>query len=223
MSDDVLYDKKYNCPLCKVVFYSKKTRPSRLKVVKQDDDFNKKYEGVNPNYYLVNVCPACGYAYTDNFSNLKPDKAEVIKSNITEKWNKRDFSGIRDWNMALECFKLGYLCGRLKEENPNVLAGLLLHIAWLYREAEDEENEQRFLKSARDYYLEVYEKDTSGQVNLARLLYLLGELEKRLGNEKKAVNWFSRIVNDKKINDAGIIRMARDRWQDLRSKKREES
>ncbi|UMZ74103.1 DUF2225 domain-containing protein [Natranaerofaba carboxydovora] len=219
MENEVLYDKKYTCPLCESKFTTKKTRPSRLKVIRQDEDFYKQYEGVNPNYYLVNICPSCGYAFTDNFGKLTPEKVEIIKTNVTDKWTERDFGVIRDWNMALESFKLGFLCGKLKEENLNVLAGLLLHIAWLYREAEDEQNELRFIENARDFYLEVYEKDTSGDINLARLLYLLGELEKRLGNEKKAVTWFSRIVNDKKISDAGIIRMARDRWQELRAKK----
>lgn len=223
MVDEILYDKNYTCALCKVKFTTKKARQGRLKILRQEEDFYKEYKKINPNYYLVNICPECGYAFTDNFSELKPDKIDIIKENVTDKWNKRDFGGIRDWHMAVEALKLGFLCGRLKEEDLNVLAGILLHIAWLYREAEDKENEKRFLENARDYYLNVYQNDISGNINLARLLYLLGELEKRIGNEKEAVNWFSRIVNDKKIMDAGIIRMARERWQELRAKKREGS
>ena len=218
MVAEILYDKTYKCPLCTIKFSTKKARQGRLKVVKQDKDFCKHYESVNPNYYLVNVCPSCGYAFTDNFEQLTPAKKEVIKERISEKWSERDFGGIRDWNMALESMKLGFLCGRLKEENKNVLAGLVLHIAWIYRKAGYEKEEKRFLQNAKKLYLEVYEKDTSAEVNVARLLYLLGELERRLGNEKVAVNWFSRIVSDKKIKDPGIIKMARESWQDLRAK-----
>ena len=43
-----------------------------------------------------------------------------------------------------------------------------------------------------------------------------GDLNRRLGNDREAILYFARIINDKSINDAGIIRMARERWQDMR-------
>ena len=50
-----------------------------------------------------------------------------------------------------------------------------------------------------------------------KLMFLIGELYRRLGEAKTAVKWFSRVVNDKKIVDAAMIRASRDMWQQVRN------
>ncbi|MNL78852.1 hypothetical protein D3C87_2053350 [compost metagenome] len=49
-------------------------------------------------------------------------------------------------------------------------------------------------------------------VNNAKLMYLMGELNRRLSRYNEAVKWFSRIINDRKIMDAGMIRASREQW-----------
>ncbi|MNP78330.1 hypothetical protein D3C76_1759170 [compost metagenome] len=50
----------------------------------------------------------------------------------------------------------------------------------------------------------------------ARLMYLIGELHRRTGNNNDAVKWFSRVINDKRIMDAAMIRACREQWALLR-------
>ncbi|MNW08672.1 hypothetical protein D3C71_2055000 [compost metagenome] len=47
-------------------------------------------------------------------------------------------------------------------------------------------------------------------------MFLIGELNRRTGQFNEAVKWFSRIVNDRKIMDAGMIRAAREQWGVIR-------
>ena len=44
----------------------------------------------------------------------------------------------------------------------------------------------------------------------------LGELHRRLGQYHEAVRWFGRVINDKKIVDASMIRASREMWQMIR-------
>jgi hypothetical protein len=64
-------------------------------------------------------------------------------------------------------------------------------------------------------YIGVFEKE-GGDLNNARLMYLIGELNRRLKHYNEAVKWFSRIINDKRIMDAGIIKASRDMWAVMR-------
>ncbi|MNF06766.1 hypothetical protein D3C80_2067870 [compost metagenome] len=47
-------------------------------------------------------------------------------------------------------------------------------------------------------------------------MYLIGELNRRIGEFSNAVKWFSRLINDQRIMDAAMIRAAREQWTLLR-------
>jgi len=91
----------------------------------------------------------------------------------------------------------------------------LQHIAWLYRYQGISDQEQRFLNFSLESYIRVYELDGVG-ANNARLLYLIGELYRRVGNNNEAVKWFSRVINDKNIMDSAMIHASREQWKILR-------
>jgi uncharacterized protein (DUF2225 family) len=85
----------------------------------------------------------------------------------------------------------------------------------MYRVKGDTEQEKRFLEFALESYTRVFEREP-GEVSNARLMYLLGELNRRLKNYNVAVKWFARVVNDKSILDSGMIRACRDMWAETR-------
>ncbi len=76
-------------------------------------------------------------------------------------------------------------------------------------------DEKRFLRFALQAYIRVYEVE-GVELNNAKLMYLIGELNRRIGEWNDAVRWFSRVVNDKKIVDAAMIRASREQWQLIR-------
>lgn len=207
-----LYDITVTCNFCTNAYKTMKVRPSFKKAIKTDTDFCMHFKEINPDYYVVRICPFCGYAHTENFTDKwTTAQREIFYEKVSKNWSMRDYCGERSWDDALQCYKLALLSAQIKGEKARVVAGLLHHLAWLYRYTGDKEQETRFLTFALDAYENVFE--TEGMdLNNARLMYLMGELSRRLHRFQDAVKWFSRVINDRKIMDAGMIRASREQW-----------
>ncbi len=115
----------------------------------------------------------------------------------------------------METYKLALICAQTIGETDRIIASLLHHIAWLYRYKNNVEQEKRFLEYSLEAYIRVYEKEGVGGSD-ARLMYLIGELNRRIGKYNDAVKWFGRVINDKRIMDAAMIRASREQWALLR-------
>ncbi|WP_338552670.1 DUF2225 domain-containing protein [Paenibacillus sp. KS-LC4] len=212
-----LYETKVQCICCETSFLTSRVRPSFKRAVKSDTDFCGYYKAdINPDYYVVRVCPTCGYASTENGTERLSDKQKMsYYENIGSRWAVREFSGERTLQEAMAAYKLALLSAQSVGESQRVIAGILHHIAWLYRYESNHAEEQRFLRFALQAYLRVFEGE-GAELNGAKLMYLIGELNRRIGERAEAVRWFSRIVNDKRIMDAAMIRASREQWQLIR-------
>jgi uncharacterized protein (DUF2225 family) len=207
-----LFQVNIKCLNCENSFKTSRVRPSFKKPYAKDSDFCGHYKNANPEYYVVRVCPICGFATTEHMEEkLTNAQKAVFKEKIGAQWSMRDYSGERTWEDTLQTLKLGLLCCQIKDEKPRVIAGVLHHIAWLYREKADQANEFRFLKFALDAYILVFETEAM-DLNNARLMYLIGDLHRRLGEYHDAIRWFARVVNDKRIMDASMIKACREQW-----------
>lgn len=207
-----LYKVKVTCINCENEYKSPKVRPSFRVPYKKDTDFCGHYKNINPDYYVVRVCPYCGFSATENFEErITDEQRRTFYEKIGSNWNMRDLSGERTWEEALQTYQLALLCGQIKNEKPRVIAGILHHIAWMYRWKGDQEMEKRFLQFSLDAYIEVFETELN-EVSNARLMYMIGELSRRLKHYSEAVRWFSRVINDQRIMDAGMIKACRDQW-----------
>ncbi|MBB6632802.1 DUF2225 domain-containing protein [Cohnella thailandensis] len=213
---DPLYASKITCSCCEATFQTSRVRPSFKKALRTDTDFCCYFGEVNPDYYVVRICPYCGFASTENF---KPKLLEREKRAYLDKigthWVRRDYGGQRTAEVALETYKLALLTAQTVKESDRIIAGLLHHIAWLYRYDGNKAMEDKFLGFALEAYVDVYKSETISYNN-ARLLYLIGELYRRLGNYNEAVRWFSRVIHDKRITDSSMIRASREQWMVIR-------
>lgn len=209
---DPLFQVKVECLCCEQSFQTSRVRPSFKRPSKRDTDFCAYYKEVNPEYYVVRVCPYCGFSSTENFTESMTElQKKAIYEKVSQQWAFRDFGGERNWDEAMQTYKLALICAQVKQESERVISGILHHIAWLYRYQGDEKQEKRFLEYALNSYIRVYEVE-GVDLNNARLMYLIGELNRRLRHYHEAVRWFARVVNDKKIMDAGMIRACREQW-----------
>lgn len=210
-----LYQVSVECMQCEATFATSRVRPSFKKGSGRDADFCLHYKdpAVNPDFYVVRVCPYCGFATTENFSNrMTVKQKENFRAAVASKWAYTAYGGERTLEDALKAYKLALLTAQIKEEKMRVVAGILHHIAWLYRFKQDAEQENKFLQFALDAYIQVYEVE-GVDLNNARLMYLIGEINRRLRNYAEAIRWFSRVVNDKKLMDASMIQASREQWQ----------
>ncbi len=215
---DPLYTTHVRCACCETPFTTSRMRSSFKKSIHMDSDFCSYYkDDNNPDYYVVRVCPYCGFASTENSTSALTEGQKMsYLAKLGANWSPRDYSGKRTRQQAMECYKLALLCAQAIGDKERIISGLLQHIAWLYRYTGEKELEQRFLRFALDSYIAVYENET-GSLNNAKLMYLIGELHRRLDNPAEAVKWFSRVIHNKSITDGAMIQRSRQQWQLLRS------
>ena len=176
------------------------------RVIDTDTDFAPTYSEINHNplYYLINVCPFCGYSYNEKFTNRFPFKAkEQISENITRQWNQTNMYGQeRTSSIAIASYKLALLSATSKQETSLVIGGICLRLAWLYRMDKNREQEHRFMRYALAEYKKAQTKfevlDSS--MSEIKLMYLLGELQRRLGNADVAISYFKTVVKYKDMS-----------------------
>ncbi|MFJ8263320.1 DUF2225 domain-containing protein [Rummeliibacillus sp. NPDC094406] len=218
------YEKQIECIHCKNKFKSMKVRTNFVKIKESDSDFRPIYENdVNPLLYNVFVCEHCGFSFTEDFTKyFAPGVKEVIDENITSHWIPHSFSGERTISGALQAYKLALVCGDLKKEKHIALAGLALRTAWLYRAIGNEEQEKRFMKISREQYIDAYSTEDYADTSMSeiRVIYLIAELSRRLGDREQAIRYFSRVIEKQgSSNETKIIEMAKDQWQEMRAEK----
>lgn len=211
-----LFQIKVKCHCCESSFQTSRVRPSLKRAIRSDSDFCSYFKEVNPDFYVVRVCPYCGFASTENFNEHLPDKLrKTFFDQVGSKWQHKDYGGERTEEEAMECYKLSLLSAQITGEKDRVIAGLLHHIAWLFRYKGDIDQENRFLGYALNAYISVFQTERESLSN-ARLMFLIGDLHRRLGNFNDAVKWFGRVIHDRSITDAAMIRSSREQWQNIR-------
>lgn len=216
-----LFDKTIDCPSCSLSFTTKKVRISKLRLLKRDEDFLNYYNDINPINYTVFVCPNCGYAATDiKFDNISIEGIKIIKNNISTRWIKRDFGGIRDTDDAIETYKLALLQGTMLGFKKLELANICLNIGWLYRIKEDKIEEIRFLTLAREQFVEAYNNESLKGSNMddSKITYLIAELSRRVNEKEESLSWFNICLGlpETKSNPA-LDNMAREQWRLVRA------
>lgn len=207
MTTEYLYDKNLTCPVCGNKFTSKKVKSKYIKVKKRDSDFRAEYEFDNPTFYGVDVCPECGHArFESDFNDLTEASIQQIKENISKKWKKKDYCGERSVNDAAEVHKLALLNYNVTHYKLSAIAKVCLRLSWFYRGLESGLDE-RFSDYARQNYEQAYVNEDLDQNPKEELtiLYLLGELSRRAGKYKAAMDWFSLGLRSPVINDEKFL------------------
>lgn len=211
--DDILYDKRYECLACETEFTTKKIRSSKVRTISRDSDLCSYFEGVNPYYYESNVCPQCGFAFTDSFSPLRANQKELIYADYTKRYLPQgapNLCGVRNENEAIISFKLALGAGFTKGEQPRILAGICMRLAWLHRIAKNTTEELEFLEAANRFFHVAYETQQDS-LNDAQFLHMLGDTSLRLGKLDQARQWFSQLFTPAHARYAHI-EFARDAW-----------
>lgn len=215
------YDKEIKCINCKKSFKTTKVRKSSTKLTTTDSDFKPNYSDVNLLCYHVFVCEFCGLSFTKDFSTyFPPNTQEALQKRICAHWIPHSFNGERNLDQAIQSYQLAIICGEIKKEKHVVLAGLALKTAWLYREQCKKDWELRFLESARDKYIECYLIGDYHGTSMTefKVLYLIGELSRRIGDLNTATKYFSRIIEQQRTStEHRIIQLTKEIWQEMRN------
>jgi len=214
MTTGLFYDKEIQCLLCDEKFTIKKIRQSKLAISKRDTDFCNYFTNEeNPYFYEIWVCPHCGFSFNANFKTMKPAQKEVVYKEYTKRIGKIKLEEKRTLEDALQAYKLALLCGSIGEQDKTTIAGIILRIAWLYRFQGNPEEEQKYLAKAAKTFQEIFENEdlSNNPLGENKIIYLLGELNGRLGNLLEARRWFNILLSKRNV-EPSLKNLARDQW-----------
>lgn len=213
------------CPVCEKKMRVVKTR-SRIQVLKRDDDACTHYDNFSPYYYTVWVCENCGFAADEStFTTKIPNRHLNILRNVLLTRNiKIPFTAERTIENAATSFLLALKYQELIRGKASKKAKYAHQLAWIYRMAEDKEREREFLQRAVEYYEEALSTEHFPIDALTdnAVIYLIAAIYRRLGEDKKATPYLSRLISDQSIRqtEPRVYDKARDLWGDMRAAKR---
>lgn len=192
-----LFFKEITCPVCDNIFMTLAVKVNAPRVISRDSDFFIRYSIENPYIYEVWICPHCGYsALKVDFENIREYQIKLVKDKITPKWVDREYQIPFNEKVAIERYKLALLNSLVIESKPSTKAMLCLKIAWMYRLLLDETNEKSYLSQALVAFNDTYINEKLPVYGLDRfsIMFLIGEINRRIGEEETALRWFSEVI-----------------------------
>lgn len=216
--EQIIFDGKITCPVCEREFKTKSIKSGRLKLVRTDSDLRPIYDLFDPALYDVIVCNSCGYAALKKiFHDILPIRKNLIKEKISRQFVGRDYPEIYTYDIAIERYKLALYDSIVIESKDSEKAYMCLKIAWLYRgyyesldntsENEDKiaqlkAEETTFITHAVDGFNKTYQREKFPAMDLSELtvVYLLGELSRRIGRLEEASKWISMVIISKEAS-----------------------
>ncbi|WP_027623705.1 DUF2225 domain-containing protein [Clostridium lundense] len=227
-----IYDKEVICPVCQNTFKARALKSSHYRMEKKDTDFFIRYLSENPYFYDVWLCNKCGYASMKiDFEKIRDHQIELVKQKITPRWHGKIYPEVYDVDIAIERYKLALLNYTIMEAKSSKKAMTCLKIAWMYRILNDAQEELLFLKEALEGFNDAYYNEGFPiyGMNSFALMYLIGELNRRTGDNEKALLWFGQVITAPAVSPK-LKDLARDQkdlikeeQQLLEKKKQEES
>ncbi len=153
--EDVLYDKRYTCPVCDISFTSKTVRAGKIKLIGKDTDLRAVYEIADPHKYDVIACENCGYSAVGRyFGKLSTRQMKDIKDQVGT--NFRGISNDKElfsYDDAILRYKLALVCSIVKHAKNSEKGYTSLKMAWVLR------GKRLTLKPGDTTILQLYEEE----------------------------------------------------------------
>jgi uncharacterized protein (DUF2225 family) len=132
---ELLYDRKYTCPVCGKEFASKAVRTGKALPDGMDFDLRQRFVNLDPIKYYVLECPKCGYADMEStFEKVNRFELEELRKNKAVKSLAANLPyGIRDHAEALMHYKSAMRCDLVRKAKYGKRGYTALHTAWLLR------------------------------------------------------------------------------------------
>lgn len=215
------------CPVC-----GEKTRviKTRSKLMRQsiDPDFCVHYKDFNPYFYTIWFCEHCGFAAEERtFLAPMPQRhKQTIQEFLAKRPMNLKFKEERGVADAVASFKLAIFYAQMLKQPYERQAGLMLELAWVYREVGDKEQEEKALRDAAELYDMSLMKERypmNGKTDNF-VVYLIGTLYYELNDVEKCTQYLSRIVGNQEIrhSEPEVYNKAQNLWLDIREAQEKE-
>ncbi|MBF0409903.1 MAG: DUF2225 domain-containing protein [Candidatus Riflebacteria bacterium] len=180
---------EFSCPVCSNVFTAKVVEA--ISNEGQDSDFFPHYVGENPLPYFIVQCPKCSFcAYPDDFSQYSKDihpRQKQIKEILEQPLAKKLSENARRYYLSGKIYEI-------KKRNPYYTGNLYLRGSWCCRVDSDRRGEIELQQLAVKFLKEAVDRSKiSNPENLPIVMYLIGEIYRRLEDRASAREWFSNV------------------------------
>lgn len=174
------------CPVCGTQFTS--TSIVATDRIGQDTDFRPRSRGTDPVPHNVHLCPDCCFsAFQGDFDSVPEPVREYVLSGVVRHlplWaddSPRTVSGSAKYLIAAQCYEHDLRATELR------LGDLYLRASWCARQENNHRRERECQIGAALRFEQALADSEVGQAQRATILYLVGELYRRLGHHELAV------------------------------------
>jgi len=180
------------CPICDHAFRA--TYASTYVTVGREADLCPKIpgrpsDGARLIRNAVSMCPACSFAATEGFDGLDLtfDERQDIEERLRNDGLLRVF---RESPPSWLAFHAAEVCGKERGLGARELGDLCLRASWVCRKEGEQPFESTFQLRAVRHFIRALEREGLRGRELSVTAYLVGELNRRLGNHREALNWY---------------------------------
>jgi uncharacterized protein (DUF2225 family) len=180
------------CPVCGHVFRA----PSggAYVTVGRETDLCPKFpgrpsDGARRIRNTVTMCPACSFASSEDFGDLDLtfDERYGIEGRLEEDGLLRVF---RTSPPPWLPFHAAEVCSRELGYRSRELGDICLRASWVCRKEREQPFESTFQLRAVRHFMRSLEREGLYGRELSVTTYLVGELNRRLGHHREALNWY---------------------------------
>lgn len=180
------------CPICSYVFRA--PHAGTYVTVGRESDLCPKYpgrvsDGTRRIQNSVTMCPACSFAAAEDFAGVditldeRPGVEERLKDDGLLKIYR---TNPPPWL----AFHAAEICGRERGLRARDLGDLCLRASWVCRKEGERPFESTFQLRTVRHFIRALKEDRLTGPELSITTYLVGELNRRLGNHREALNWY---------------------------------
>lgn len=192
------------CPLCRYVFRAPSIKS--YVTIGRETDLCPKFPGRAADNSLfissaVTMCPACSFASQEEFDTLylTPDERHDIEVRLGEDGLLQVFRASPPPWLS---FHAAEVCSQERDYRARDLGDLCLRASWVCRKEREQPFESTFQLRAVRYFMRALENDGLYGRELSVTTYLVGELNRRLGRHREALNWYvnaGRTLEDERL------------------------
>lgn len=180
------------CPICSYVFRAPSSKT--YVTVGRETDLCPKFPGRQSDGSQliksgITMCPACSFATGEAFDRLTLsfDERYQIEDRLREDGLLKV---LRNSPPPWLAFHAADICGQEREARSRELGDLCLRASWVCRKEGEYPFESTFQLRAVRYFMRSIEEDALYGRELPITTYLVGELNRRLGHHREALNWY---------------------------------
>jgi uncharacterized protein len=135
------------------------------------------------------MCPKCAFASLEDFDELdfSPNLRYAIENRLEEDGLIKVF---RRTDPPWLAFHSAEVCGKERSLSARELGDLCLRASWVCRKERERPFENTFQLRAVRHFMRSLEEDALKGRELSVTTYLVGELNRRLGHHREALNWY---------------------------------